>query len=146
MQADDRTPRRVRVAEPRADVCGVCMCSRPWVRRSHCLKGWELMLFCLACFPPSKALKNFLVSFFKENAETTEPKSTVAFAFVARTCVCFCLCSRAIGVFTVAFLLCRSTNTRSDSRLCKGVLGESEQGALLCLGAYVCSGRAERIG
>lgn len=42
------------------------------------VKGWELISFCLATFPPSKHLKTFLLDYIRKNAEdTTRPKVQV---------------------------------------------------------------------
>ncbi len=39
------------------------------------MKGWELMVYCLSVFPPSKHLKNFLQAFIDKNmADDTRPQ------------------------------------------------------------------------
>jgi len=47
-------------------------------RDSSTLLGWELITFCLACFPPSKPLKKFLTAYFTENKESTEKTGPAA--------------------------------------------------------------------
>jgi hypothetical protein len=49
------------------------------------VKGWELMRYCLATFPPSKAVKTFLVDFITKNMEDTsnDPRVTA----LARACL-----------------------------------------------------------
>lgn len=41
------------------------------------MKGWELMVFCLASFPPSKQLKKFLTSYFNSTKESEEVDNKV---------------------------------------------------------------------
>jgi len=46
-------------------------------RITSSVKGWELMMFCLATFPPSKQLKKFLTEYFRANSADspdTEPQ------------------------------------------------------------------------
>jgi hypothetical protein len=51
----------------------VCVDER--MNRESTIKGWELMTFCLATFPPSKALKGFLQDFVAKVAkDDTKPK------------------------------------------------------------------------
>jgi hypothetical protein len=45
-------------------------------RDSSTIKGWELMVFCIATFPPSKHLKGFLLDYIKKTIE--ENKKLIA--------------------------------------------------------------------
>lgn len=46
-------------------------------RPNSAIKGWELMVFCVATFPPSKKLKSYLVDFIKRTIqEKINPKIT----------------------------------------------------------------------
>ena len=38
------------------------------------IKGWQLMSFCLATFPPSKHLKSFLLDVLKKGSEESDPR------------------------------------------------------------------------
>jgi len=54
-------------------------------RIASAIKGWELMVFCVATFPPSKQLKTYLLDFIaKAIEEKIDPKIT-ALAEVAKT-------------------------------------------------------------
>jgi len=54
-------------------------------RIASAIKGWELMVFCVATFPPSKQLKTYLLDFItKAIEENIDPKIT-ALAEVAKT-------------------------------------------------------------
>jgi hypothetical protein len=46
-------------------------------RLESTIKGWELFLFCLASFPPSKQLKKFLVSYFETNLQQDDTNEAV---------------------------------------------------------------------
>lgn len=48
------------------------------------IKGWELMLFCLSCFPPSRHLKKFLLSYFESTLGSDETDEKVK--FLVRDC------------------------------------------------------------
>eukprot|EP01006_Ploeotia_vitrea_P027799 TRINITY_DN60566_c0_g1_i2.p1 TRINITY_DN60566_c0_g1~~TRINITY_DN60566_c0_g1_i2.p1 ORF type:complete len:674 (+),score=448.69 TRINITY_DN60566_c0_g1_i2:161-2182(+) len=50
----------------------LCKQTRKNPRVESTVKGWELILSCLATFPPSKALKKFLISYFEENRNNKE--------------------------------------------------------------------------
>lgn len=43
-------------------------------RPQSAVKGWELMLFCLATFPPSKGLKSFLNDYIARTTESSVPE------------------------------------------------------------------------
>ena len=47
------------------------------------IKGWELMVFCLATFPPSKHLKQFLSDYISKNAAQTDKNKVSELAKVA---------------------------------------------------------------